>query len=158
MGKNKRVFRKEKNPLPPLPVEIVEYYNNGEYDLYVAPSILKDAGMGLFTREEIEKDTIIGYYSGEIKSVDSMPYHHAYRFELNERYYIDGYLNPRCMMAMINDSRFSLNDHNCDFHLNYNPETISPNAFHDQLVSIITLRYISPNEELFIDYGPDYWR
>ncbi len=141
-----------------LPQPLVEYFNYGEYELYIAPSKIPNAGFGVFTREEILKESIIGYYTGDIKHTGQVPNHFHYIFELNEHYYIDGYTNPRNMMAVINDAHHTPFENNCEFVLNYNPKTLAPNALHEQLVGIRAIEDIFPDEELLIDYGPDYWK
>lgn len=137
---------------------VIEYFNNGDFNLVVKESTIPNAGLGLFTKDDIPKDSIIGYYTGDIKHNEQVPSHPGYMFEINESYYIDGGTNPRSLMSMLNDARFSIYSNNCEFGLNFNPLTIAPNGFHEQLVKVVAIRHIYSNEELFISYGADYWK
>ena len=60
--------------------------------------------------------------------------------------FIDAYDYPRCIFAMINDSRFSNFKYNCDFKI-----------FEDH-VEVWTITDINEGDELYCNYGDKYWQ
>ena len=122
-----------------------EYIFNACYDLYLQPSQILCAGLGVFTRVFIPKDQLIGNYIGQIKHNNSISCGMSYSVCLNSEYYIDAFDYPRTILAMINDARFSNFTNNCVL------------ITYSHTADIWTVKDIEMNSELFFDYGDDYW-
>jgi hypothetical protein len=121
-----------------------EYYHNSRYNLYIKKSLIEDAGYGLFTNDFIPNNTFIDYYEGEIKYFCKTG---KYFIEINNDVGIDAFNFPRCYMAMINDSKGSVFNNNTYFKIN------STNL----VIEVWSIKDIDKDEELFIDYGSEYW-
>ena len=134
-----------------------DYFHHSSFDLYIANSVLPNAGYGVFTRSLIPKGTFIDYYYGTI-----IPYFNGseYLFEIDDKVYVDARDFPRCYMAMINDAaykpiskralrKFKTHSYvnNCDFIVNKEKKEIQVWSTMD----------ILPGSELFISYGSGYW-
>ena len=143
MGRKKK-YRKKKNEYIYIPPK-VEYVYNSNYKLKVDNSLIKYGGLGVFTEENIPKDTLIGEYIGDKKHIDE-PVLSCYCLTLKSDYYIDAYDYPRGILAMINDCRFSDYNYNCTFKV-YNDKA--------EVWSILD---IETNRELYLDYGNEYWK
>ena len=133
------------------------YWNNTKMILDVQESKIPNAGNGIFTYQYIPKNTLIGYYSGRIKKADGSCVG-DYSFGLNKDYYIDARYYPRSYIAMINDSHGSLKKNNCEFRLtkiDNNGKRLKPINYK---ISLWSLRNIKIGEELYADYGLDYWK
>ena len=102
-------------------------------------------GRGVFTREAIEKDTIIEIspvivMSKEERKLLDQTLLHDYIFEWGEK-------SEQCSMALgyvavYNHSYKS----NCEYEMN----------FDEQVITVRTMRYIKAGEELFINYNGDW--
>lgn len=141
MGRHRK--RKKKHIYEYIPPKI-EYNFNTEYNLIIEDSKIKYAGLGVFSNEKLKKNTYLGNYEGEKRHNDIFT-NGIYAFSLKSDYYIDAIEYPRTVFAMINDSRFSNFDYNCEFK-----------GFSDR-VEIWTIKDISEGDELYCDYGDDYW-
>ena len=122
-----------------------EYIYNANFKLEIKQSSIDCGGNGVFTLEPIKKNTVIGEYIGDIREPG-----HAYDFgrycvETKSGKLIDGFLYPRTIMAMINDSYGSKFTNNCKLQI------------YELKAEIISTRDIEANEELFLDYGDSYW-
>lgn len=153
MGKKKRQSR--------IPYEYKEeeisYFNDGSYSLRVGESQIHLGGLGVYAEEYIPNHSIIGYYTGAIRNQGDPPYHPGFAFQLNHQYFIDGFVNPRNIMAMINDAHRTSFQYNCDFEV-YIPEgDIELSQIHEKMVEVRTIQPIHSGEELFISYGDEYW-
>ncbi len=133
--KFKKYFYQEEKP---------EYYHNSRFNLYINKSLIKNAGDGVFTHDFIPNNTFIDYYQGEIKYFCKTG---KYFVEINDDIGIDAFNYPRCYMAMINDSKGSIFSNNTNFKINFN----------DLIIEIWSIKDIYKDEELFIDYGSEYW-
>jgi uncharacterized protein len=122
-----------------------QYYHKSKYELYVAQSIIPNAGMGVFTKETIQKDNIIDEYFGDVYEINFSP--SKYYFEIDKGIGIDAFNFPRCYMAMINDVYGTMYKINCEFV----SDKITLRVF------IKAISTIQPNEELYISYGDYYW-
>jgi len=146
------------------------YYYNSPFQLYLAASQVPKAGIGVFTRETIPAGSCIDEYTGEVLSSNRVS---NYALEVRPDCFIDACELPRCYMAMINDcsyiarrvirrkkrwvtitpkAYFGKDNHplviNCEFVVN----KASGRAF------IHSLYDIPAGSELFVEYGPDYWK
>jgi len=102
-------------------------------------------GRGVFTREAIEKDTIIEIspvivMSKEERKLLDQTLLHDYIFEWGEK-------SEQCSMALgyvavYNHSYKS----NCEYEMN----------FDEQFITVKTMRYIKAGEELFVNYNGDW--
>jgi hypothetical protein len=110
-------------------------------------STIQDAGQGLFAMERIEAEDTIGYYTGKV--ITEQDFHDPERP-------FSAYLLWVCNNHIIlgegpqaNYTRF----------INHSSE---PNAFLTvssrwKSARFEALRIIDPGEEIFFDYGDDYW-
>jgi uncharacterized protein len=119
------------------------------FGLYVAPSQVKGAGLGLYTTKPIKKGTVIVEYKGEKLTTK----------QYNERYDKDDYgsygmeVNSRLVIDARKTSS-GLARYVCD----YTGSGKKPNTQYQgekHKVEIIALRNIEPGEELLIDYGKE---
>ena len=111
--------------------------------LYIAPA--SNMGRGVFTSENIEKDTVIEIAPVIVLSKDErklidQTLLHDYIFEWGDK-------NNQCCMALgyvpiYNHSYKS----NCEYEMD----------FENQLIRIRTVRFIKEGEELFINYNGDW--
>ena len=94
--------------LPPM------YWNNTQLLLSVEPSKISEAGLGIYTYENIKKGQHIGFYEGRLKK-EGKECVGDYSFTLSKVWYLDAYSFPRAYTAMINDSHNSNFTVNCEF-------------------------------------------
>jgi uncharacterized protein len=113
-------------------------YEPGNYKLLVKKSI---AGLGLFAGEDIPKGACVIEYKGRIISEkEEYTSRSKYLFSINSKKTIDG-------QARSNTARYI--NHSC-----------RPNAEAEVIkgrVLIMTKRKIKTGEEIFYDYGKEYW-
>ena len=111
--------------------------------LYIAPT--SNMGRGVFTREPLEKDTIIEISPVIVMSKDErklldQTLLHDYIFEWGEK-------SQQCCMAL---GYLAVYNHsyksNCEYEMN----------FDEQMITIKTMRFIKAGEELFINYNGDW--
>jgi len=134
------------------------YWNNTKLILNVEPSNIPNAGNGIFTYQPIKKETLIGYYDGVLKKDDGSCVG-DYSFSLNKTWYVDARTFPRAYIAMINDAHGSTFKNNCEFRLELeDPVTGKKRKPCDRKITLWALRNIKAGEELFADYGVDYWK
>lgn len=133
----------------------IEYYNNTTVALIVRPSNIKNAGLGLFTLESIDSNKLIGYYEGTLKSNSN--YISDYSFELSSRYFIDADTNPRCNIAMVNDAYNSPYKYNCEFRMIYYDHNKKKLPVKDRKIALYSICEIDQHDELFANYGSEYW-
>ena len=118
-----------------------------EADFEVKTSTIEGAGQGLFAKALLQPEDTIGYYTGEI--ITEEEFHHpdrpfsAYVLWVCSSHIIVGE-GPKA-----NYTRF----------INHSDE---PNAFLTvssrwKSARFEALRVIEPGEEIFFDYGDDYW-
>ncbi len=111
--------------------------------LYIAPT--SNMGRGVFTREPLEKDSVIEISPVIVMSKDErklldQTLLHDYIFEWGEK-------SQQCCMALgyvavYNHSYKS----NCEYEMN----------FDEQVITVKTMRYIKAGEELFLNYNGDW--
>ena len=111
--------------------------------LFIAPT--ERMGRGVFTSEDIPKDTIIEVSPVIVMTVDErrlldQTLLHDYIFEWGNR-------RESCCMAL---GYIPLYNHsyksNCEYEMD----------FSDQLITIRTVRFIKAGEEIFINYNGDW--
>ncbi|MFW5873859.1 MAG: SET domain-containing protein [Verrucomicrobiota bacterium] len=116
-------------------------------DFEIRPSTIEGAGRGLFSKVRIRAEDTIGYYTGEVISEQAFndperPFS-AYILWVCRTHIIDG-VGPKA---------------NYTRYINHSDE---PNAFlvvssRWKTARFEALRDIPPGEEIFFDYGEDYW-
>ncbi len=124
-----------------------KYYNNTKFLLEIKESQVPNAGLGLFTKQKIRKNQLIGTYGGTLIKVKKEEYDPDYSIEINSRYVIDGSKYPRPFTSIINDAINSSFTNNCEFIIDVEKKQAELRA----------TRTIKEGEELFIDYGEEYW-
>ena len=139
--KNKR--KKSSYEHFPLVQKKPEYYHHSTYPLEIRSSLIPHAGLGVFTMVKIPKDVVVDIYEGEVCRYNPVS---GYYFEVREGYGIDAKEYPRCYMAMLNDSKGTKYENNCEF------------VVVGDRVEVRTIREIEEGDELLISYGEEYWR
>ena len=124
-----------------------------EKHLYVKKSTLPNAGKGLFTKVGIPKGEKIVEYKGKItiwKEVKDDDGKNGYIFYVNRNHVIDAMRTERHLARYANDarglSRVNGLNNNCDYI------TKGLKAY------IESKKNIQAGAEIFVDYGPDYWK
>lgn len=133
------------------------YYNNTKFILNIEKSNITDAGMGVFTYEYIKKNTLIGYYVGEVKKSKRNECVGNYSFSISKRYYIDARKSPRCYIAMINDNYNTNFKTNCEFRITMEDDNGKKLKPSERKISLWSTKNISKKSELLASYGDDYW-
>lgn len=124
-----------------------------EKHLYVKKSTLPNAGKGLFTKVFIPKGTLIVEYKGKIttwKEVKDDDGKNAYIFYVKRYHVIDAWPTKKPLARYANDARGLTRikgvTNNCDYI------TKGLKAY------IESKKNIEAGSEIFVDYGPDYWK
>jgi hypothetical protein len=124
-----------------------------EKHLYVKKSSLPNAGKGLFTKVFIPKGEKVVEYKGKItswKDVKDEDGKNAYIFYVKRYHVIDAWRTKRHLARYANDARGLTRIkgvvNNCDYM------TEGLKAY------IESKRDIPAGSEIFVDYGPDYWK
>lgn len=127
--------------------EIPVYNYNSSFKLDIKSSLIPHSGLGVFNSETyiIPTTTYLGNYTGQLKS-NNVIVTSTYCISLFSDNYIDAFQYPRSIFAMINDCRFSNFEYNCDFRT------------FEYVVEVWTTKNIQPNDELFVDYGNNFWQ
>ena len=142
------------------------YFNNTDYNLIIKESKIQNAGLGLFLdtlANPILKNVFLGYYFGYWNYDNTNQSNCSYY--INKRICIDVKNNNRPFTSMMNDayrtdftnniiSKCKLDENvvlnirkkNCD---NYDP---------NKIIELYTTRDILPGDELFFEYGENYWK
>jgi SET domain-containing protein len=126
-----------------FPDPVPSYYHTSLFTLEIKDSTIKDSGQGVFTLEDIQKDTLIDHYLGTYQIIPTSKYY----FQIKDGFGIDAGTYPRCYMGMVNDSSNSNFRNNCTFVVDENDNTVTVHSLQD----------IKAGEELFISYGGSYW-
>lgn len=115
-------------------------------DFYIKESSQKDVGKGLFAKNLIKKGMYILEYVGTPVPAEIADDHPGrYLFELNEKVTLDG---------DVPDNTAKYINHSCDPNVEAEIDEDKDGTEH---VNIYAMRTIQPGEELFIDYGEEYF-
>jgi uncharacterized protein len=132
----------------------LEYPQYNRHLVEIKPSLIPNAGYGLFAKTDIPKGTHIDMYHGKRmnrKEYKACTTNWSYIMEINRDLYVDGF-ESKCFVAFTNDARGLTRvpglRNNCFFELN--------EAGDNMLMT--TSRKIKAGEELFVFYGDSYWR
>lgn len=117
--------------------------------LAIQPATKFYMGHGAFAAKEIEKNTIVGEYTGEVKDLDTLSNEFAYAMDVGN--------HDSCNIDAANagnETRFV--NHSA---LQSNIKIIKRQVFGATLpmILLISTKKICRGEELFFDYGDDYW-
>lgn len=137
--------------------KLPKLYHLSQYDLYINKSNIQNSGYGVFTKSFIPKDTLIDEYYGEY--TESLP-GGEYFFRINSDGGINAIDEPRCYMAMLNDASFvpkSKRQLRKFVHHEYKNNCFFKVDEINKKVFVFSKIDISPETELFISYGDEYW-
>ncbi len=152
--KERRQKRREANDALYVSPVVSYDYSCSLIGVSIRPSRIIGAGDGLYVLEDVFGGTCIGEYTGERRPLTNMCIS-SYSFDIQDGSYIDAMDYPRSVIAMVNDSRDLkcgglLYPYNCEFRVQ---EVCGVKRCY--LYSLID---ILAGEELYVDYGPDYWK
>ena len=128
------------------------FWNNTKLILNVENSNIPNSGNGIFAYQNIPKETLIGYYDGELKK-DNGSCVGDYSFSITNKFYIDARNFPRSYIAMVNDCHGSKFKNNCEFRMELHDKNNKKLKIKDRKISLWSIRDIKCGEELLIDYG-----
>lgn len=138
-----------------MPKPLVRKWKFLEDDLVIKKSLIQEAGKGVFTKVDIEKEEIITEFTGEkishtvalarfiLKESHSLLY-------LNKTYSIDSLKDKECIATYINDANGPVKLPG----IKNNATIIVARG----RLFVIAKRKIKPGEELFVNYGINYWK
>ena len=126
-----------------------------EDDLVVSESLLPGAGMGLFARVAINKNTILCDYTGVVRSNAFINKLHNNCIDVNTDYllkldgnlFVDALPCPEVKARYINDG-LDVEKCNCMYVM----DPLNRRAL------VVSTRLIFPGEELYVSYGSSYWK
>lgn len=126
-----------------------------EDHLHIKPSLLPNAGKGLFTNRDIKKGELIVEYKGEIiswkecveRAQNDM---YGYMFFINNKHCIDAYLTPEALARYANDAKGLSRIKGISNNAVY--------AIKDNKAWIQATKNIKAGSEIFVSYGTDYWK
>ena len=118
-----------------------------EEDFEVRPSSIPGIGYGLFARTRIRKGDMIGHYTGKQLTEE----------EANS----EPYVNSRYLVWICNDWYVDAEGPRGNYtrYINHSatPNTELLTSVRWRTAAIRALKRIEPGEELFFDYGDEYW-
>lgn len=117
------------------------------HDFEVRTSTIKDAGLGLFTRQTIQTGETIGYYTGEI---------------IDEKAFLDPDRPFSPYLLWVCRSHIILGEGPRANYTRYINHSDQPNAFlvvstRWKSARFEALMKIHSGEEIFFNYGDEYW-
>jgi len=128
------------------------------------------AGDGLFTTRALRKNTLLGFYDGRVLTQNELdriyPGDSVAAYGANTgvfardgtELYIDAKDPERGnLLRYINDSR-DASRNNCDFFQSNNGDLTDRDDDLKRAVGVKLLRDVAAGEELFLDYGEEYWK
>jgi SET domain-containing protein len=115
----------------------------------IKQSLIPNAGLGLFTLQDIKKGQVISAYYGEKITYSELSKRFndgkgRYAVAINSRYCIDAE-NSSCPARFANDAKGSKFKNNCQFVTNKGA------------VALYSTKNIKQGEELLVRYGSSYW-
>ena len=124
-----------------------------EKDLYTAPSTIKNAGLGLFTKVAIPKGARIIEYKGKVtdwKTVLKGRTFNAYVYYITRNHCIDARAAKTKLARYANDANGLTRIKGLRNNSEYKMTS-------DRRVFIHAIRNISAGSEILVPYGQEYW-
>jgi hypothetical protein len=126
-----------------------------EKSLQIRESSIPDSGMGLFTKIDIEKNTVITEFYGEkishtIAAARSILNKSNSILYYNKTYCIDSTIDENCLATFMNDANGFIKN----TKIKNNVYLLVANG----RIYVIAKRSIKCGEELFMGYGSNYWK
>lgn len=124
-----------------------------EKNLIVKKSTLPNAGKGLFTKVFIPKRTRIVEYKGRIttwKEVKEDDGENGYIFYIKNYHVIDALPTKKPLARYANDAKGFVRKKGLTNNAEYSVDGLK--------AYIESTKDIQPGSEIFVDYGPDYWK
>lgn len=112
--------------------------------LYTDESTIPGAGFGLFAGERIKKGQNISRYWGRVVDMNESDNSSVYLLDLEDGRGIDAIDSMDCPARYANDARGEGN----------NAQFVHSSGVY---IYMVATRDIEEGEEIFVDYGPDYW-
>lgn len=124
----------------------------------IKESTIAGAGLGAFAKDPFYKDEIIDEYIGEhISKKKFFEIINDKKNESNNRYgYILEITDKQTNKVKYIDA-YDINKSNWCRYINHYPNDSKPNVEFTIDGKIKVIQFINEGDELFIDYGPDYW-
>ncbi|MFY7900494.1 MAG: SET domain-containing protein [Chitinophagaceae bacterium] len=123
-----------------------------EKQLFIHPSIIPNAGMGLFTSLPIKKGTRIVEYKGRITTWENACHkggNNPYIFFVNKDYVIDGLTYKKSFARYINDAKGLTRIKGISNNTQFIVDGVR--------VYIEAIKNIPANTEILVGYGKEYW-
>jgi uncharacterized protein len=149
-------------------VRMNTFYNNSSFRLKIAESQIPNAGLGVYTLEDIPAGTRIDEYCGHIQDHGG-----NYALQIKKNYFINADVWPRPYMGIINDCSFIATKYKKKKGRRID---ITPGAYYDSHGNILRTNCefrvceiackgwvyashdIRAGSELFVEYGDEYWK
>ncbi len=127
--------------------------------LYLKKSLLPGAGKGLFTSEKLTRGDIVCEYEGEIVPWSECERradlgYEGYVFFISKNRCVDAYFTPEAMGRYANDAKGIGRVEGLRNNAQYEIKVRKG----EKKVFIVATRTIHPGDEVFVDYGSDYWK
>ena len=122
-----------------------------EQQLEVKKSTLPEAGLGLFTKESIQKGTRIVEYKGRRttwKDVEN-DYKNGYIYTIDPKHVIDAKNYKKALARYANDARGMVRKKGITNNAKYVVDGLD--------VFIEAIKDIPPGSEILVSYGQEYW-
>jgi SET domain-containing protein len=127
--------------------------------LYLKKSLIPGAGKGLFVKNEVKRGEIVCEYEGEIvpwsvceKRAEEG--HEGYAFFITKNRCVDAYFTKEAIGRYANDAKGIGRVEGLRNNAQYEIKTRQG----EKRVFIVATRTIKANDEVFVDYGKDYWK
>ena len=122
----------------------------------VAQSRIPGAGLGLFLMEDAHKGEFVARYSGQaITRAENETRTSHYRIKISGNLFLDAEKPHHFEGRLINDGRRAGKGVNVRFSAGYRLNTCSTTDF--KWIRIFATRNIKAGEELYLDYGSEFW-
>jgi SET domain-containing protein len=122
--------------------------------LYVATSQLPNSGNGLFTAIAIYKDEIISEFKGEVLSDEEA----EFRIKNGKDAYFMNLLNGSILDCQNTDCFAKYANDATGFSKSAFKNNAKISLDENQNVCLIAIRKLKSGEEIFCDYGKNYWK
>ena len=126
-----------------------KFCNQHTEDVIIKKSQIPKTGNGLFAKHVFEKGETIGRYKGEkmtLAEFEGQDPESDYGYQWKKGHVIDAKKSQSCNARNINDARGSKFQNNARFSTSRGK------------VKVVAKKRINRLKEIFISYGPAYWR